>query len=357
MTASCRAAAVLAMGGEKRRRPGGYVSEGPSESSVNIDDTEDEVLQSALPGLERFYEKMAAKAQLPSHPNPGASSSWVLSMARSYRRLSTQKRTRGRLKGVLQPTGRGVFAGPSEHSLGWASSTDDSGYEAGYETDADESELSEWESGNSRRQGQKRKLEVLVNLTKQMSFSEALPRAGSGCPTSAAAAVAANDENNGTASWPMPPPLKTPRALGTQRIGLPQTLPSRSSLHKVPASSQGGGSGISGGMAASSSGLTVTTGPTGSSPLRRSQIPSTAAALPASTMPASAAVVADGICRQGPADMTVASARSNPLLRLAGGPGSWWTFGTDKQQQQAMLSQDATTTLNELQDSAMPPAA
>eukprot|EP00441_Pelagodinium_beii_P026717 CAMPEP_0197679354 /NCGR_PEP_ID=MMETSP1338-20131121/91560_1 /TAXON_ID=43686 ORGANISM="Pelagodinium beii, Strain RCC1491" /NCGR_SAMPLE_ID=MMETSP1338 /ASSEMBLY_ACC=CAM_ASM_000754 /LENGTH=63 /DNA_ID=CAMNT_0043260401 /DNA_START=14 /DNA_END=202 /DNA_ORIENTATION=- len=57
-----------------------------------------------------------------------------------------------------------------EH-LGW-SSTDDSGYEAGYETDADESEMSEWESGNGLPKGNKRKLEALVSLTMQMRFTE-----------------------------------------------------------------------------------------------------------------------------------------------------------------------------------------
>eukprot|EP00913_Durusdinium_trenchii_P032136 g30094.t1 len=74
-------------------------------------------------------------------------------------------------QGVLRSASGGNLACP-EH-LCW-SSTDDSGYEAGYETDADESELSEWESGNVR-QGHKRKLEALVNLTMQMSFSAEIP--------------------------------------------------------------------------------------------------------------------------------------------------------------------------------------
>lgn len=43
--ALAEAFAVDAVGGEKWRLREGYVSEGPSESSVNIEDTEDESLQ------------------------------------------------------------------------------------------------------------------------------------------------------------------------------------------------------------------------------------------------------------------------------------------------------------------------
>jgi len=210
----CFRSAALATGGEKWRLREGYVSEGPSESSVNGLDTEDESLQLALPGLERFYETMAAKAQL--KPGAGASSSWVLSMARSYRRLSKEKRRRGRLKELLQPAGQassGKNLACPEH-LGWSSNTDDSGYEAGYETDADESELSEWESG-SVRQGHKRKLEALVSLTMQMSFSA---EHSSGQK---------NEDPLGLESA-RPPPPKTLRALGTRPVGLRLSLPNGS---------------------------------------------------------------------------------------------------------------------------------
>ncbi|CAK9057863.1 unnamed protein product [Durusdinium trenchii] len=212
------ALAVDAVGGEKWRLREGYASEGPSESSVNVEDTEDESLQQALPGLERFYETMAAKAQI--KPGAGSSSSWVLSMARSYRRLSKEKRRRGRLKELLQPAGQGVLRSASGGNLAcpehlcW-SSTDDSGYEAGYETDADESELSEWESGNVR-QGHKRKLEALVNLTMQMSFSAEIPSGQK------------NEETLGLAESARQPPPKTLRALGTRPVGLRLSLPNGS---------------------------------------------------------------------------------------------------------------------------------
>eukprot|EP00931_Biecheleriopsis_adriatica_P079955 TRINITY_DN53315_c0_g1_i1.p1 TRINITY_DN53315_c0_g1~~TRINITY_DN53315_c0_g1_i1.p1 ORF type:complete len:394 (+),score=79.28 TRINITY_DN53315_c0_g1_i1:148-1182(+) len=226
--------AALAVGGETRRRPGGDVSEGPSESSVNVEDTEDECLQNALPGLERFYEKMAAKAQLASHPGTGASSSWVLNMARSYRRLSKEKRRRGRLKELLKPAGQSVLGSASgglacpkmQEHLGWSSNTDDSGYEAGYETDADESELSEWENGTSRRQGHKRKLEALVNLTMQMSFGPELPSSQA-------------HEDATLSTRPTPP--KTPRAFGTQPIGLRLSLPEASTIPRLPNSGTVGG--------------------------------------------------------------------------------------------------------------------
>merc|ERR1712187_85119 len=92
--------------------------------------------------------------------------------------MGKDKRHRGRLRALLQPAGRsGLSAAsgaglaacpmmeqPGWSSNGWSSNTDDSGYEAGYETDADESELCEWESGGTR-QGHKRKLDALVKLT------------------------------------------------------------------------------------------------------------------------------------------------------------------------------------------------
>merc|ERR1712008_646325 len=83
-----------------------------------------------------------------------------------------------------------------------SSNTDDSGYEAGYETDADESELSEWESGTSRR-GHKRKLEALVHLTMRLNFAES-----SDC---------AEDGTASSSMTQMPPP-KTTRALGTTTL-------------------------------------------------------------------------------------------------------------------------------------------
>lgn len=222
--------AALAIGAEKRRcLREGYVSEGPSESSVNIEDTEDENLQSALPGLERFYETMAAKAQI--KPGAGSSSSWVLSMARSYRRLSKEKRRRGRLKELLQPAvnagvlrsaSGGSLVCPGEH-LGWSSNTDDSGYEAGYETDADESELSEWEG--SVRQGHKRKLEALVNLTKQMTFATELPGGQ------------AHEEPLPFGESARQPPPKTLRALGTRPVGLRLSLPNGSGSDTLQARS------------------------------------------------------------------------------------------------------------------------
>merc|ERR1712008_149539 len=89
-----------------------------------------------------------------------------------------------------------------------SSNTDDSGYEAGYETDADESELSEWESGTSRR-GHKRKLEALVHLTMRLNFAES-----SDC---------AEDGTASSSMTQMPPP-KTTRALGTKPAGLRLSL-------------------------------------------------------------------------------------------------------------------------------------
>lgn len=205
----------------------GDVSEGPSESSANVSlDTEDDGFNtSTIPHLERFYEQLAAKARLPERH--GASSAWVLSLARSYRRLSKEKRRRGRLRALLHPGGvpggvGGLPAAPGgglqcpsvdHHQLGWSSNTDDSGYEAGYETDADESELSEWESGNTRK-GHKRKLDALVHLTLRLGLSE-----GGGAAASGKVGPQSFDGRR-------TPPLKSARALeppyctlGTQHEG------------------------------------------------------------------------------------------------------------------------------------------
>lgn len=213
----------------ERRAHSGDVSEGPSESSANREDeTEEDAFQSTIPNLEKFYEQLAAKARLPGHPGHGASSSWVLSLARTYRRLSKDKRRRGRLRSLLQTAAQGAQAAsssglpcPMREQPGW--NTDDSGYEAGYETDADESELSEWESGTSRR-GCKRKLDALVHLTMRLGFSER----------------SADDPEDSTMPQ-MPPPKtpRTPRALGTQPAGLRLPLPHASVA--VPDSAMGTG--------------------------------------------------------------------------------------------------------------------
>lgn len=216
----------------ERRAHSGDVSEGPSESSANREttETEDDDFQSTIPHLERLYEQLAAKARLPGQPGHGNSSSWVLSLARSYRRLSKDKRRRGRLRSLLQTAAQQAAAqaqqdgqggasgsGLAQHlreQPGWSSNTDDSGYEAGYETDADESELSEWESGTSRR-GHKRKLDALVHLTMRLGFSE------HGCSESDGSAPSMVE-----APQPQPPPLKTPRApCGTQHAGVRLPLP------------------------------------------------------------------------------------------------------------------------------------
>eukprot|EP00929_Paragymnodinium_shiwhaense_P095362 TRINITY_DN5644_c1_g1_i1.p1 TRINITY_DN5644_c1_g1~~TRINITY_DN5644_c1_g1_i1.p1 ORF type:complete len:456 (+),score=100.80 TRINITY_DN5644_c1_g1_i1:93-1460(+) len=179
-----------------RRAPEGEMSEARSESSTNVSQGEYDVHH-----LERFYEAFAAKAKFPEQP--GVSSNWVLSLARGYRKLSKDKRRRGRLKALLQRSSSGsvdssaghggCIAGSRLEHSGWTSNTDDSGYEAGYETDADESELSEWESA-SARQGHKRKIDALVNLTFKLGLSEKgdVPLDGS----------------------EMLPPSKTPRAYG-----------------------------------------------------------------------------------------------------------------------------------------------
>lgn len=239
--------AVLAGAGPRS----GDVSEGPSESSANIEDTEEDDFQSTIPNLEHFYEQMAAKARLPAQPpGNGVNANWVLSLARSYRRLSKDKRSRGRLRALLlRPGAQGglaegaaaasslLTASGCSHGVslpkgalplqrpttvaeqpGWSSNTDDSGYEAGYETDADESELSEWEGGGAARHGHKRKLDALVHLTMRLSVVE---RGVEEQPddTDAALAEAAAQL----------PPLKTPRALGTQPVGLRLSLPHASS--------------------------------------------------------------------------------------------------------------------------------
>lgn len=206
------------------RRLGGDISEGPSESSTNTghEDTEDDFM-ATIPHLERFYEELAAKAKLPERNGAGPDS-WVLSLARSYRRLSRDKRRRGGLRALLQPGSQGLGAGLSAASssggpltgglreqCGFSSNTDDSGYEAGYETDADESELSEWECGSvsQRQQRHKRKLEALVNLTRKLSVNE----------------KGMQEQEEMPLDGLRPPPFKTHRALGTQPVGLRLSLP------------------------------------------------------------------------------------------------------------------------------------
>jgi len=245
--AAAVAAALPWKASDVRRLLGGDLSEGPSESSVPIEDTEDDDFQSNLPNIERFYEQWAAKAKLPEHPGNGASSSWVLSLARSYRRLSKDKRRRGRLRALLQaplmqPAGQGGLSAASGSGLprpmmeqtgksstwsssfasnGWSSNTDDSGYEGGYETDADESELSEWESGTNR-QGHKRKLEALVHLTMCLSFQE--PRKGEEGQEEQATLAEATQMLGSQPVRPLKVP-KVPRMVGTQPVGLRLSLP------------------------------------------------------------------------------------------------------------------------------------
>lgn len=213
-----------------------------SESSANIDTEEEDHFQSTIPNLERFYEQMAAKARLPTHPPGNAvNANWVLSLARSYRRLSKEKRSRGRLRALLQrPGAEGDFDLSETSSLeglppgalrpktvtegpGWSSNTDDSGYEAGYETEADESEWSEWEGGQrqTRRHGHKRKLDALVHLTMRLNVvgrdQEKVDEEAAQLAESAAGL----------------PPIKAPRAFGTQPVGLRFSLP-----HTPPAADQ-----------------------------------------------------------------------------------------------------------------------
>lgn len=203
-----------------RANRAGHESSAPSESSHNID-TEDD-FTSTIPHLEKFYEQLAATAQLPERHGASASD-WVLSVARSYRRLSNWKRRRGRLRALMRPPQEGV-AGLSASAAatagclraiegGFSSNTDDSGYEAGYETDADESELSEWESGPKTGR-HKRKFDALMHLTHltmRLSVSERQV-----------------EEPDGPQDGPMPPPREPPlktRALGTQPVGLRLSLP------------------------------------------------------------------------------------------------------------------------------------
>lgn len=213
---SVLAASEQSHAARSERTSRGGESSAPSESSHNID-TEDD-FTSTIPHLEKFYEQLAATGggQIP----PGASASdWVLSVARSYRRLSNWKRRKGRLRALMRPPQEGVAglstaAGSGLRAIegGFSSNTDDSGYEAGYETDADESELSEWESGPKTGR-HKRKFDALMHLTHltmRLSVSERQEEEP--------------DSQNGPMPPPREPPLKT-RALGTQPIGLRLSLP------------------------------------------------------------------------------------------------------------------------------------
>lgn len=222
------------------------VSEGPSESSINAIDTEDDDFQTA--SFERFYEQMAAKAQLRGDLGPGSTQNLMLSLARSYRRLSKDKRRRGlRALQSLAAQGASAALGTTSGSsvgcksiesttgtTGWSSNTDDSGYEAGYETDADESELSEWEGANGRRQGHKRKLDALVHLTMQLGLAESA-RSNDSSP---------RFETSSRSS--MLPPAKTPRALGTQAVGVRLDLLGPRPMRGVSASSTCPGASSSG---------------------------------------------------------------------------------------------------------------
>jgi hypothetical protein len=220
------------------RWPRGDISEGPSESShttKSVEETEDEFMAN-IPQLQGFYEQLAAKAKLPER-NGAGTQSWVLSLARSYRRLSREKRRRGGLRALLQPSAQGFGAGLSTASgsgglreqCGFSSNTDDSGYEAGYETDADESELSEWESGTAthRQSRHKRKLEALVNLTMKLSVTESQQ-------------MQVSDKEEMAIDGLLPPPFKTHRALGTQPFGLRSSLPRATPTPELPEGAGGG---------------------------------------------------------------------------------------------------------------------
>lgn len=219
--------------GTVRRGPhSGDVS--ASESSAILEDTETDDFQAKLPNLERFYEQMAAKARLPTHP-PGNvdKANWVLSLARSYRRLSNQKRSRGRMQALLaaRPAGDLAEASALEGACGLAPGalplqrpktvtegpgwSSDSGYEAGYETDADESELSEWEGARGpARHGHKRKLDALVQLTMRMSVVQNREQASEAQDAALAEAAAQGL-----------PPMKAFRSFGTKPVGLRFSLP------------------------------------------------------------------------------------------------------------------------------------
>jgi len=223
---------------EPRRFLPGETSEGPSESSTcrsgaNVgDDTEEDDFKDTIPHLERFYEQLAAKAKLPER-HGAATQNWVLSLARSYRRLSKEKRRRGGLRALLQqPTAQGGLSAASGSGLpcpveqpGFSSNTDDSGYEAGYETDADESELSEWEtaSASQRQQRHKRKLDALVHLTMKLSFAEHGSMEG---------------EEHQPWEHLNAPPLKTYRVLDTQSVGTRLSLPHNSSAAPLTSPSE-----------------------------------------------------------------------------------------------------------------------
>jgi len=294
----------------ERRPHSGDISEGPSESSAIREETEDDDFQNSIPHLERFYEQMAAKARVPCHPGHSGSASWVLSLARSYRRLSKDKRRRGKLKSLMQTVAQagpaasgtglssGLPCGFREYS-GWSSNTDDSGYEAGYETDADESELSEWESGTSRR-GHKRKLDALVHLTMRLNFAEssdfseesgapALMKQAHATDTESASTREMQDGGASSSMTQMPPP-KVTRALGTRPAGLRLSLPGAS------ASSCNGGLGnttlVSAAVGGSSAspGLTMGTSPL---PTARTAAMVLPAFMPAPSLPESVLQAAD----------------------------------------------------------------
>jgi len=115
---------------------------------------------------------------------------------------------------------------------GWSSNTDDSGYEAGYETDADESELSEWEGGPARH-GHKRKLDALVQLTMKLNVI---------APGDEAMSDGGLVPEVGT----ILPPAKTQKALGTgpvgQRYSLSASAPDSSSASALRQMSSGSAS-------------------------------------------------------------------------------------------------------------------
>merc|ERR1712232_1185042 len=114
-------------------------------------------------------------------------------------------------------------------------------------TDADESELSEWESGNTR-QGHKRKLDALVKLTVSLGLGR---------------------EEESTDETPMEathlPPMKTPRAFGTQPVGLRLPLLGPTPLDKT--------TGLSFGAASSGSGRCLPAAPIFYAPARASTAP------------------------------------------------------------------------------------
>lgn len=260
----------------------GEVSEAPSESSANMEDKDTDLddFQSAIPHLERIYAQMAAKV-----PGTGVNPNWMLSLARSYRRLSTDKRSRGRLRALLRPGSQGAAASPSvAEGPGWSSNTDDSGYEGGYETDADESELSEWEREPARH-GHKRKLDALMQLTMRLSIVEH------------------NEEPS--------PPSKTPRAFGTRPAGTRYSLGSscspRSGSFGQPSAAS---SDLCGVAAASSAASAVPVGPPPATACIGASASCFAAPGPAGTLHSSAAAVAS----------IVGGGRTSPWAHAAAAP-------------------------------------